>query len=723
MGLNPAQMLVFKKQSNIISESTFNQSWDSLKLLNNESQLNMLMQNTFNQNHTLSVFGSVPHYNFSAIGTYGTSSSNALGNNSHKFGLNLNNDLKLLDDRLRMQLYVNLTGSRTRTGTTFDPNSKLQPYQMLLDNQNNYVYDYANLSQDVNKTLMEKGYHEFGTNLLEDARNTNNRSNLLQAQARLNIDYNVFNGFQWATSVYYTMSNTNVDDHAGKNTSRVRNLVNTYGEYTANGINFYVPYGDIMSKTKRRERQLNVRTALSYSKTIGKHRISASIGGGGYLYSLRTPAYNTMYGYNFTTETGTPIFLPSSDPKGAITNYTSLISGTATTAYPYQLLNSIQGDSTNNRNLNVNAGLGYSFNSRIFINGTYTNVYNPNYGQVPTYSTLSTLGVSGTYRIIQRPVESWFNKLDVSTSYSKTQMPDLPTSYTNLRYYQNNWGNYSLWVNGYLPSQQGGQKSEKISETLTSQFWNGHFEMNVAINTQKRSNMSSENSLGEVTWDSSSKATYVSAGAILNLRNNLFRFNVNYNKSPEGNSQVNGDFSYDIGRETYFKSKTISSLIFDMRLEDISPMQGLGLMMETNRMQASGNFSYANNGNFNSMPPKNTNFEMHSKLGIFNDKYYIDLRYYNHSTSGVSSYVPLTTDPSTGLSSQYSYSLIKNKGVEFYLQGELVKTKKFSYVLTINGAYNVNIAKEVPTTNFTMTSNYVTAYRNGYNTASIWSYR
>jgi len=157
-------------------------------------------------------------------------------------------------------------------------------------------------------------------------------------------------------------------------------------------------------------------------------------------------------------------------------------------------------------------------------------------------------------------------------------------------------------------------------------------------------------------------------------------------------------------------------------VENVSPYQGLSLMMGTNVAEG-GSYSIATNSSFSTLPPKNTNYEVRGRMGILNDAYVLDLRYYNHTTSGLNTNIATASDASTGLSSQVSYSNITNKGLEFFLKNNLIRKSSFSYSLTINGAYNVNIAKEVAKTGFTATDAYTLAYRDGYNTSNVWTYK
>ena len=193
-----------------------------------------------------------------------------------------------------------------------------------------------------------------------------------------------------------------------------------------------------------------------------------------------------------------------------------------------------------------------------------------------------------------------------------------------------------------------------------------------------------------------------------------------YGKSPEGNQQFNGTFAYDIGQEKFFRSNKISDLSFNMILQQISPYQGLALMQSTN-VASNGSFSQATSSDFGLLPAASKLFEAHGKIGFSENRYSADIRYYNQTSQGLNNNLPVLTDPSTGLSNQISYSSITNKGVEVFFNTVVAPSNNFSYSITLNGAHNINIANDVPIQAFNASSQFTTAYREGYDVSNIWA--
>jgi hypothetical protein len=430
-----------------------------------------------------------------------------------------------------------------------------------------------------------------------------------------------------------------------------------------------------------------------------------------------------LYGYNEKTGTGAPIYLPTPDPTAAITNYYSLFTGQGNTVYPNNLIVPANLLNTNSRNINYNAGARYSYNKRFSLTGRYNSVMNPSYGQNSVYSTLTNYNVEGTVELFKQPVNKWIDDVSLSGGLTGTKMPDLPVNYATSRYQQLYWEDYGIWVSGYSPTQQSGQSTRNIYQRVKVGLGKGRYELSVGYNSQKMTGLISATSKDYTTaGDSTATIHYLSASAKANLRKGLFSLMVTYNKSPEGQNQVNGGMKYSIAKETYFHSQLISTLDVEGIIQNISSYQGLDLMMSTN-VAGGGSYTMATNSTFTTLPPQNLNYEVRGRIGILHDLYMLDLRYYNRTTSGVNSSIAVAADASSGLGSQIAYSNIVNKGLEFFLKSDFVKKANFSYTVTLNGAYNVNIAKSVPTPGFTATDVYATAYRDGYSTSNLWAFK
>lgn len=721
--LSPARRLLSERRQNALTATQFNSKWDSIGRLDNQDQLNLLQQDKFSQIQSLTLSGGNSNYKFTGIGNYSTDQANELNSKTHNYGFSLNNDFSLLKNKLHIRWLINYSRENNQAAiNSFSPvNTTLEPYQMLLDAKGNYVYDYTAISAAANKTITDYGYKDFGVNVLQDASLNSNRNITTLKKSSINMSWALLPELSFNSSFYYSGRNAGQNTFYGKQSSYARQLVDTYGEFNNGNVNFYVPYGDILSQNSTLYNEFNVRTNVRYSKSIGNHHIDIDLGAGGASTESIRPASSTLYGYNAATNTSTPVFLPTPNTTASITNFYSLFPGSVSAVKPSSLTVPINGDTTISKNLNGNASLSYAYSDRIRIKGAYNAVLNPIYGQAGSYSKLENLMGDFTGMVIK----NWgkvFNNVYLSAGVTKIKMPDLPVRYNNLRYQQPIYNNYAIWVSGQEPTQQKGQSAVNYYQKLTVVLLDSAILLNTAYN-QQRSFGSLESVVSSTATSATTtqnKSNYLSAGIIMSLRKKNLNLNFDYAKSPEGAKQYNGAMTYNIAKETYFYSNIISSLDVGMKLQNISPYQGLSLIMGTN-VASNGSFSQAVNSNFNAVPPKNVSFEAYARMSVVDDKYNFDLRYYNQTSAGLNSTISVVADPSTGSSSKTTYSTIINKGVEFFLTGNLIKNGDFNYSLTLNGAYNINLAKDVPVTSFTASDVYTRAYRSGYSTSNLWT--
>jgi hypothetical protein len=736
LNFSPAERLLEGLQSGSITLDAFNRQWDSLGRLSNESQSRLLQQNVFNQNQMLAVSGGSNAWRFRASGSYNTSRSTALSSKNRNIGLNLNNDFLLFNKKLRAQWQIIASQSKDRSGYTFDPNA-IQPYQLLVDPQGGYVYDYFAIPQNVNAFMESKGYKNYAVNSLEDARVNSNITKTWNAQSWVNMDWNLLPGLKWSGSFQYELTNSNADMLQDAASSQARQLADNYGSPVldadgnfSEGINFHIPLGGILKKSSSSSRNWNLRSALLFNKDFGKNHLSLSLGGGGFNNTNRLPSYSTIYGYNSQTGKGQPILLPSPDPTAGILNFASIPLPTAIAAngwpgqqtyYPYTLTTPNAGNTSISRGLNWNGTAKYSYDNTYIISGKYNSIFNPNFGFQPFYTSLINYSGDATWWLNKKPffnVPVWVSDIGLSAGVDGVKIPNLPTQIGATRTLQTDWNNYGIWVGSYNTAQQAGQSIYNIYQKLTLGIADGRYMIDISYNTL---NTDSTDNGVKIPGNHRTKS-FIGVNARIKLRKGLLYFNAGYGRSPEGLPQTNIRAVYDIAKESYFKSKTISSLSTDFSLQNLSAYQSIALMAGTNAPEASGGFSMAINNNFGLLPPQTKNLETHASIGFFQDRYLFDIRYYHKTTSGLNNNIPVPTDPSTGLTTQVSYSNIVNRGVEVFFKIKAAEQKNFSYTITLNGAYNANIAKDVPLTQFSATSSYLTAYRNGYSTENLWSY-
>jgi hypothetical protein len=672
-GLKPAQWLLYnlKKKGLEYTDPKFVTSWDSLARLSNSDQLRNLYQDVVRQSHSLNIAGGTRHWGFSLGGIYSHSPNANLGSKSSDLQLNLQNKFSLLKNKLNITLQLN-TKNTSEQNSTGDNGSSLDPYQMLLSPNLAYVYDYPNrISEEINTVRQQMGFENEGINPLEDALSTNNRRKTSGINSRLSAKWDLSKSLRWSTAAVYNRNDLKTRNHQSSVTSQVRQLRNTYASPDSiGGVKMYIPAGDIVTTEHSRGLDWSLRSGLNYNQTFNVlHVLTGAFGLGATNSQSSTIPNSTIYGYGPNTPGGLPI-LPF--PEEGILDYYSVV------RYPTALQARNPYRAFYDRSFSINGNLGYTYDNRYMLSALYSSVYTPSVGFLPSYSGTKNYEAKASWMISK---EAFFktptiSTLTLSAIAGKIQVGQLPDLITTNVIAQPLWNNTSLMASGYTPSQLNGQRINNIGGALQIGFW------------QER-----------------------------------IAFYASYNHSSDGSHQVNGQVAYQIDREPWFHVPFINRLIIDASLQNFNSLQAQSIVMGTNTPDADGGFSLANNFNFGVLPPATINKEAHLTLGMFKDRLILDARYYRKTLSSTSGSGLLPPDPSTGIASQLSYSRLLNRGVELYVKGKVVNGKAFNYTITINGAYNVNEALDIPDIPFSQYPSYLTALRTGYATDALWSYR
>lgn len=669
--LTPAQRMLYALKRGTLSQAVFQHQWDSLSLLSNRDQLQLLQQDIFNQNHTLSVSGGSNIYRFNVSGTYRNAKGTAKGSSSDDFLMNIKNDLRLFKGKLSAQLDVNTFNSKvkdpgaTTTGT-------MDPYELLVDQHGNYVYNNYEVSPEQNATMQQLGYFNYGINPLEDQLNGRTLSKTSGFNSRLNVMWDLAKNLQWSSAVQYNPSYRSGENWDGIASSAVRRKINEYGfrrtSSVGDVIEFYVPPGDILRKSSGSDEIWNVRSGLSYKLKLGSHHvITASAGIGAASEKHTQHPDTTYYGYNKSTGTGLPI---------TYAGQSSMINYLGRTVYPMELLlRSLPGE-TISRNTSVNGNLSYLYKDKYEVTSGYAAVFMPVTGGTDAYASLTNYSASATWIMHNEPFFKipWISNMRLSALLDQVNVPKLPVTVSGARTLQTQWNNAGIFVSDLTPAQLNGQ-------------------VNTNIGGQLQAGLSGDRLL----------------------------LTIRYNHPSTGNDQLSGMLSWDVTKERFFRSNIISSLQADLTLADINPYQGISMMMSTNSPKDGGGYSLISVTNFEMLPAQQQNAEAHVRVGVLKDRLALDAMYYRNTRSGIS-FGTYPTDPATGLSTQTNYSKIRNKGIEMALVTKIFDRKAFSWTMIVNGAYNVNEALNAPNVNYSATRNYLYAIRDGYSTDNLWSY-
>lgn len=670
--LKPGERIFYDLSKGLIDQSRFDFMRDSLSQISNRDQMRLLEQNALSQNHFLNIAGGIKKYRFSVSGNYATNRNNNLGSGSTNLGLNVQNFFNFFNNKLRARWLIAMNGSQNKSGIN-SGGTDLDPYELFIRPDGSYNYVFESILPEENQGYMDLGYHSYGINALEDLRLNKSKNNNFGMNSSLNLDWQLTDDLAWTTSIMYDRSRGKLGSLTNANSSQARLRFNQYSSPTLVGelADFYLPYGDFYNKSSSKRENYNVRTGFVYNHIWDKkHAVNANVGFGISSQNDRTVPDTTLYGYDRYKGIGLPVRTPAS---------ADFINNLGQTYNLSNLLTAGLLRETFNRNLALNGALTYVYDNRYALSADYSSMMSPSYGDEPPYSTTSNYTVGATWNIHKEHFfhVPWVSNLRLSATMGETQLAKLPSIQINAnRILQPDFNNAYIIVNNYLISEYNGQKNRNINGKL-----------------------------------------------FVGLSEDHLQFDLTYTKNSTGEqNQWNGALRYAIAQEPYFNIPFISTFNVELLLQKINAFGSTAMIMGNNSPDANGSFGMATNNSPGLLPPEINNKEAHLTVGFDNDRYLLDLRYYRKISSGVSNGT-VPTDPATGLSSQANFSKIANEGVEMYLKTELIRNKNSRWAVTLNGAYNINKALEVPFVNFSASTSYLTAIRNGYATDNVWSYQ
>ncbi|MEQ7798952.1 SusC/RagA family TonB-linked outer membrane protein [Pedobacter sp. ASV1-7] len=250
--------------------------------LSNRDQIdNLLLRPSVNQSHFLSFSGGSDKVQYFLSGNYQSDKSGFKGNNSDAVTINSRNSYAVTNFlTLRTDLSAIYSGGKSGYSGIESATRALLPYQMLLDQDGNYVYDYSNFNIVENKRLTGLGYLDNGFNLLEENRIANNKMSGWGLKTRVGADWKILDGLSLSNDFIYEKTTRENRTLNNKNGYYVRNLVNYMTSVDNNNkLVQNIPYGDILDMGNSNYTNYAFRNQLNYSKKINNKHFINVIGG------------------------------------------------------------------------------------------------------------------------------------------------------------------------------------------------------------------------------------------------------------------------------------------------------------------------------------------------------------------------------------------------------------------------------------------------------------
>ncbi|WEK19985.1 MAG: SusC/RagA family TonB-linked outer membrane protein [Candidatus Pedobacter colombiensis] len=274
----------------------------ALASLSNKEQIdNLLLRPAASQSHFMSFSGGSDKMLYFLSGNYQSNLGGAQGNNSDVMTINSRNTFKLASFvDMRTDFSFNYSSGKNGYSDMQSNIRKLLPYQMLEDNQGNYVYDYINFNKTENDRLKGLGYLDNGFNLLEENRQANNTNKGWGLKTRVGADWKIIKGLSLSNDFIYERTTNTIRNRYVETGYDARTLINrlTSVDAITKKLILNIPKGDILDLNTTTYNNYAFRNQLNYINTIKeKHYVNVIAG-----FDLRktiTEANNGRHlGYN-----------------------------------------------------------------------------------------------------------------------------------------------------------------------------------------------------------------------------------------------------------------------------------------------------------------------------------------------------------------------------------------------------------------------------------------
>ncbi|WP_160718139.1 SusC/RagA family TonB-linked outer membrane protein [Chitinophaga solisilvae] len=371
----------------------------------------LLFQNAFTQEHSVSVSGGGDKSGYYFSGGYYDENGGVIGTGATRYNITLKTDYDL-SDKLKFSagIFANqrsvksFLGNRAATTSPIYYARLANPYMTPYDEAGNYIYD-KNIGGDKSEVA------DF--NALEERKNT---SNVLKAQSvntNFKLDYEAIPGLHLSSQFGYQSEIADLEQIGLENTYYVRQL-NIQNQRMDPATGNYVPVmpkGGVITSNNKNLQQYTLKSMAEYTFNLQKkHDFTFMVGNE--LRRVRQKELNNVgYGY---------------DPK------------TLTTIPPqYANDNEIKSLYKDSRRDVTNAfvsffGTGsYTYSNRYTLTGSVRFDGSDLFGVDPKYKYLPLWSVGGLWRVMEEPFMknvTFLNALNVRASYGLQGNVDKNTS-------------------------------------------------------------------------------------------------------------------------------------------------------------------------------------------------------------------------------------------------------------------------------------------------------
>ena len=250
-GYSPSYGLIFDFENNRISRDELEEKLAALGQISNKKQIkDKLLRTGIRHNHTLALTGGSETFSYFLSGSY-TGENSVYKDGSRKHSINiLSKNSYVVNPRLTVRADMNVVYGKEDHG--YDVKSVIStilPYQMLTDEAGNRVKDYMKFNIRKNQELMEKGYKDYGFNVLDEVDLANDKTNKFGVRTKLGLDVKILEGVQLSMDYQYERTHSERKNLQDEESYDVREQLNYMTNVENGKLVNHLPMGDILDMT------------------------------------------------------------------------------------------------------------------------------------------------------------------------------------------------------------------------------------------------------------------------------------------------------------------------------------------------------------------------------------------------------------------------------------------------------------------------------------------
>ncbi len=376
------------------SQNTFDNYINELKKRDIDQQWSKYFLRTGTQKtYNLSLSGGGERNAFFASLSYVDQNGAVIGDDNDRMTMNLRNTFDFNDKisftagmtaALRQQKDNYLT---SRYGLDPIELVKLaQPYDQLVDENGQYIQKYY----DWNPWMSQDREAELGVpytyNALEDSRNRDQSSTLVDIRADFQLDIELFKDFVVSSSFRYERNTNDLDEFRSMNMPSWRNTVNDFYVYDSSTGNYQygIPPGSMYLQERSYSKGWVFKNTINWDKTWDDHQLTV-FAGGEYSRRFNESTRNRQFGYDKQSTSYLPI------DEAALVGY-RLTDWNGGRFYDYYAALVFNVTNRDNRFVSGFSNVGYTYQGKYTLNGSFridqANIFgsNPDFRYKPLWS-------------------------------------------------------------------------------------------------------------------------------------------------------------------------------------------------------------------------------------------------------------------------------------------------------------------------------------------------